>query len=140
MYLEIKHGSLIQHKRGTMFKSMSVFPVTSFTLPYVNFQPHQMTFKLYLAVSCYQALMQAVLCLKCPPSLCLLNSFLSFRSSSNFIFFPQTYDLRELLQSYFLVCLSLLLYRELFEGTDCISFVFYVPHVQHIVDTKLNIC
>lgn len=36
----------------------------------------------------------------------------------------------------FLVCLSLLLYRELFEGIDCISFVFYVSHAQHIVDTK----
>lgn len=143
MCLEIKHRSLIQHKRATMFKSMSVFPVTSFTSFYTNFQPHQMTFKLYLAASCCRALTQAVLCLKCHPSLCLLNSFLSFRSSSNFIpflfFFPQTYNLRELLQSYFFQYVCLFYY---IESSLRALIVFHLYFMSPVLSTQwtLNIC
>lgn len=64
---------------------MSAIPATSFTSPYTKFQAHQTIFKFYLAVSCCTPFMWAILCLRCPPFLCLTNSPLSFRHNSNFV-------------------------------------------------------
>lgn len=112
---------------------MSVISAASFTSPYTKFQAQQTTFKTYLAVSCCTAFIWAVLCLRCLPSLCPTNSYLSVRPNSNFIsslttlFLVPMYDRTYHIILYIIFLVGLSYCARFFERTENILFIFYVP-------------